>query len=80
VIAFTAGHIPLKPKLSELIVVLGGNVVSEGMIRGNPAKVMFVVHPFGWEGYRTRKVNGVSHVGILDFLDLVGARIGGVAA
>jgi hypothetical protein len=80
VIAFTAGHIPLKPKLSELIVVLGGNVVSEGMIRGNPAKVMFVVHPFGWEGYRTRKVNGVSHVGILDFLDLVRARIGGVAA
>ena len=79
-VAFTGGHFPYKAKLGELILALGGNVLDQGELRARSGHgARFMIHPVGSlikESKTGKKINGVEHVDILGFLDIIGSKIG----
>ena len=74
VIAFAAGHIPFKAKLSEFIIALGGVVLEEHQVREMRGR-RYIIHPAGEGGAGT--VDGLEEVDVLSFLAIVGAKIRG---
>jgi hypothetical protein len=76
-IAFTGRPIPFKDKLIELIEGLGGNILDHSQLRALPIGKRYIVHPPGY--VRVGKVNGVEHMDVLAFLELVRDKIRGSA-
>ena len=76
VVGFVTGHIPFRAKLAELVIALGGIVLEECQVRVLRGR-RYIVHPIG-EG-RGELGDGLEEVDVLDFLGIVGSKIGGSA-
>lgn len=74
---FTAGHIPFRPKLVELVPLLGGrsNSLDETyhpVTPGAPRSSGYFVYPIGWTPGATAKlIPGITQLDVLGFLALV---------
>jgi hypothetical protein len=76
VIAFAAGHIPFKAKLSEFIIALGGVVLEDYQVREMRGR-RYIIHPIG-EGDGGMD-DGLEEVDVLGFLEIVGNKIANFA-